>query len=337
VAGAMVCAGTFAAPAEARFTNGLIAYSVEGDACDLLGCTSRVWIARSDGRGRRRVQCATRLESGCVDRHPNFSPRGFRLATGTDGVFEGLAEGRPREVIAVRDSRGSILRRIPTPGRPITGLAWSGDGLRLAYNSVSPIYLVGRDGRGERFYRRAGGDHVAWSRQGRLAWTNRVGRLFVTDRSRRRVRKLPVLAGPPRWSPGGRRLAYITGRDNRLEIIDAEGSGRKVISRRCSADDEGVAWSPDGGQILCANLRGDLLAIRLGSRNARVILRGVFPKEFDWQARNPTRGPLTSPSAIRTRQPAACTDPARPAMDARRCAERRNGAGVAGRNPHPKA
>lgn len=287
-ASAMACAGTFVAPAEARLINGLIAYSVEGDACDVLGCTSRVWIARSDGSGRRQLPCATRADFGCVDRHPIYSPRGLRLATGTDGVTEGLAEGPPREVIAVRDSRGEILRRILT-GRPVTDLAWSGDGLRLAYSSLSPLYLVSREGNRERLYRRTGGDDVAWSRQGRLAWTNREGRLFVTDRSRRGVRKFHVLAGRPRWSPDGRRLVYKTGRDNRLEIVEADGAGRKVITRRCSADDEGVAWSPDGGQILCTNLRGDLLAIRLGSRNARVVLRGVFPKEFDWQARV-TRG-----------------------------------------------
>lgn len=284
VAVALTAAALATATAEARVGNGLIAYSVEGDACDVLGCVSRVWTIHPDGRARRKLPCSTRVDFGCVDHHPIFSPRGRRLATGTDGVSEGLAEGRPREVIAVRDPQGNVLRRIAVTGRPVSDLAWSGDGGRLAYNSLSPVYIVRRDGTRSRFYRKVNGDNIAWSRQGRLAWTTKDGTLFVTDASRRRVRRLKTRAGPPRWSPNGRHLAYKTGTDNRLEVLRPNGEGRRIVTRRCNADEDSVAWSPDGRQILCSTLAGSLLAVRVASGRSKIVLRGLFPQELDWQA-----------------------------------------------------
>ena len=290
VLAALLAAGVTAGlggPAEARSVNGLIAYSKETSNCDLIACEAHVWTRRPDGTGRRRLPCSA---DECTDLHPIWSPRGAFLATGTDGITDGLADGAPREVIAIRDVRGRILRRIPVTNRPVLDLAWSGDGERLAYNSYGKIYIVRRDGTNSRLYRRTGGVSVAWSRTGRMAWSNRNGTLVVTDRSRKRVRRLGFGATRPRWSPDSRWLAYKATRRGEIvvEVSRANGAGRRSLTRRCDDDEGSVAWSPDGRQILCSTLEGRLLAVGVRSGRVRIVARGVFARQFDWR-RAPNR------------------------------------------------
>lgn len=53
----------------------------------------------------------------------------------------------------------------------------------------------------------------------------------------------------PRWSPDGRRLAYLNG--GRLWVMKADGTGKVRLSTRAAA---GPSWSPDGRWLAFASL-----------------------------------------------------------------------------------
>jgi len=53
----------------------------------------------------------------------------------------------------------------------------------------------------------------------------------------------------PRWSPDGRRLAYLTG--GQLWTMNADGTGQRRLTTRAAA---GPSWSPDGRWLAFASL-----------------------------------------------------------------------------------
>jgi len=76
-------------------------------------------------------------------------------------------------------------------------------------------------------------------------------RLYVVDAAGGGLRKLPEEpwygATEPRWSPDGRRIAYVRARSRHgsdVAVADASGARRRVLGRGGSP-----AWSPDGKRI----------------------------------------------------------------------------------------
>jgi len=278
---------------EARPRNGLIAYTQETNSCDDLGCGSFVWTSQASGRAKRRLECSTARRLGCIDVLPDFAPDGGFLATATGGVSAFTDSGKPKDIVAVRDPRGDVLTRIPEFGRQMTALAWGPDGRQLAVATDRSIYIVARDGTDEQLFRRALVVDLDWSSRGRLAWATEFGaQVFVTNDARTQVRRLVVKATGVAWSPSGQRLAYVTPR-NVVKTIGANGRDRRTVTRRCTGDQasglgSGIAWAPDGTQLLCtAGVESTrLIAVNLETGRTRTIVRGTkkLPvTSFDWQ------------------------------------------------------
>jgi dipeptidyl aminopeptidase/acylaminoacyl peptidase len=88
----------------------------------------------------------------------------------------------------------------------------------------------------------------------------------------------------PRWSPDGRRIAYVHGATpsacaaGDVVVIDANGRNPRVIARRKSL----AQWSPEGKQLAFVDDCGTITAAPAGSRSSRVLARFAYTPEFAW-------------------------------------------------------
>jgi Tol biopolymer transport system component len=132
-------------------------------------------------------------------------------------------------------SPAAAVTRPPTAGTPgsiaFTRATLGAKGGDLAWKS-SDIYVVGSDGRGLTKLAHGSGHSFIW--------------------------------GGVAWSPDGSRLAFIRGQvfDRAgLWVMNADGSGKRLVTRAAKAFGPGLAWSP-GTQIVFSNLeRADVLAL----------------------------------------------------------------------------
>lgn len=281
-AGAFLAAAvlpTAAAEANHPARNGLIAFSKKV-TCDRAGfCFYSVETIGPRGKGRRRLSCGQGTRKFCSDAYPRFSPNGRLLAIGTDDFDE--------DFVSVRRVGGRV-RRTYSLGTSLVDLAWSPSGRRIAFNEFTRISFLDLTTGSVKPYRRTpDGEDVTWSRDGRLAWTSfSAGDIFVTDRSRRRVRRIRLFAASePRFSPHGTKIAYLG--HNGAYVIGIRGRSRPRFIGRCETQETEVAWSPDGREIACHKdaPAGGLIAYNVRTRQRRTIVRVGFPFSIDWQRR----------------------------------------------------
>lgn len=181
-----------------------------------------MFVVSPSDKGPRKLPCAQPLRGRCYDGSPAFSPGGRLLATGTLGT--------EREQVAIRRLRGQVRRRFFQPFG-VSDLAWGGTArqLAIAIDGYERIRLLSPMSGDTSVFRRRDGHEIAQSPQGRLAWTSdyRTG-LWVTDRTRSQVRRLPLRASAPDWSPDGRQLVFKDP-SGRAVLINADGSGRRHV------------------------------------------------------------------------------------------------------------
>jgi len=78
------------------------------------------------------------------------------------------------------------------------------------------------------------------------------------------------------WSPDGARIAYVT--DNRIDLIDRDGSGARVVRTGLRGALSSPSWSRDGKHIAFANRPwahgpSSVYAVDLDGRNRRLLAR----------------------------------------------------------------
>lgn len=143
-------------------------------------------------------------------------------------------------------------------------LQWLPDG-QLVYDGLQPNRgrLNGRQGETTALPLR---QDAAWSRDGRrIAFVDNGIVAIERDGSGRR--QLTTFDGSedmvsgPEWSPDGRRIVFSAdsmpdSSVERLEVIDADGTDRRVLLQKHGPAFLGASWSPDGREITFAAVGG---------------------------------------------------------------------------------
>jgi Tol biopolymer transport system component len=188
--------------------------------------SSRLFVIRSDGTGRRRL--SSRGEAYA----PDWSPDGKAV------VYDDESRS-PRAAIVVQPLRG----RSHVVARGEVGMPkWSPDGRWIAYSSKQGLALVRPNGTRRHTLARGSISSLAWSPNGRKLAFGTGRKLVVVSReggAPRRIRLRGAQAiGPVSWSPDGRFLAVEAGR---IWVVKADGRAPRVVAHEGSSTL--VGWS----------------------------------------------------------------------------------------------
>jgi Tol biopolymer transport system component len=192
----------------------------------------------------------------------------------TNGVIAYVQDG---EVWTVQPDGSQATRvHIDAPGG-VGGLAWSPDGMRIAFDVTSypaegapeggyqDIFVANADGSGvEQLTHDRGNRLPAWSPDGsRIAYTYQgpdgSSQVFVMDANGSNAVQLTTGSAfnlRPQWSPDGTRIAFesIADRNADVYVMNADGSGATRLTSDPAADSSPV-WSPDGTRIAFTSAR----------------------------------------------------------------------------------
>jgi Tol biopolymer transport system component len=166
-----------------------------------------------------------------------------------------------RQLWRRRSAAGSIARPVAKPrlGEFDSYPSWSPDGKRIAFTRFVSGSTVQQD-RVLICVVRVGQSHVRllapgrdadWSPQGSTLVFARDDGLWVVGADGRGSPKLAEVAPgaqTPRWSPDGRRIAYIepSGGGTTVHVLDAVSGTDSVITNTLPVVGGDLAWSPEG-------------------------------------------------------------------------------------------
>jgi Tol biopolymer transport system component len=218
------------APATYPGANGKIVLVRKTPPCsggDSPICKLTVWAMSPDGSGLRR------LTKGPCDSVPTWSGDGRRIA-----YVHVEGRGCTRHAIWVMGANGSGKHRVGFVNMTfgLESLSWSPDGREILYAGVQT---------------RRQGSSIVFVRYAVSSLNVATGKIRTVFGGRHS--QSDVIAGA-RWSPDGRRIAYIGQRGNVGVLIVARpnGFGKRVVLKAPLGSLEQFDWSPDSRRIVFA-------------------------------------------------------------------------------------
>jgi TolB protein len=194
---------------------------------------------------------AVRLtKDGDFKQHLQWSPDGKKL------LMTRIHEGKMGLWIMNADGSGLKLLVTPPPATPHFDGHWSSDGKKIVY--VHDV-LQGTDGKLQiNTVNADGGD----------------SKVLIPHKA---------FEESPRWSPDGKRLAWVSTRDGNQEIYIADSDGANI--RRLTSEvalDNSPSWSPDGKRLAFASARAGNFEIHVMDADGGNVRRLTNHRALDY-------------------------------------------------------
>jgi len=177
-----------------------------------------------------------------------------------------IAYGNDQGIWAVNPTPGGTPGRIELSERPGEPVAWSSDGSKLLFirdvshaplHPTADLFVLNADGTDTRLTNYRGEITGSISPDGSQVIYGFDGDMYAVDTEGGEPRFLLASAGwglfYPTFSPDGAQIAYFDGGgdvDNTLRVINADGSGVRVVIDQEFGHVNDLAWSPDGSRLV---------------------------------------------------------------------------------------
>ncbi|MDP9331356.1 MAG: hypothetical protein M3P11_12040 [Actinomycetota bacterium] len=255
------------APAAPAVTNGVIAYaSIEAE--------HGFWTIRPDGTGKTEVHVDVPGGVGV----PSWAPDGTRIAFDVTSYDQPAPEGGNSD-IHTANADGTDPVRL-TSEKVDYNPVWSPDGSKIAYEHIAythetddpQIWVMNADGSDpHRLTFETDPSHPfpawspSWSPDGtKIAFVSidhTNADIYVMNADGSGITRLtddPSHEDQPAWSPHGTQIAFTRegAGDPGIYTMGADGTGVREELPDPSPANLGMAWSPDGAEMVVVSIRG---------------------------------------------------------------------------------